>query len=236
MESYLQIDTIPEELIPRESGILRVPTEDEVQEILAPWRSQRLRQLAARLLKRCEDDLMILRTDYSNPEGNDMLQDWIEVDRVSDSEFHPENLWWRILNEPSYFDFGEKWDQVLHILPEIVVPNGSKAESRKLNERIFKRSVRNRSRLEAFQWVSVRGWPLVVADKESFDTQELRVLFLDGHGYIVRHSRVEPCDMAWLKETKEMVKLQQSHWWEAGEVGEKYRPDGEMGRTLNDYH
>jgi hypothetical protein len=86
---------------------------------------------------------------------------------------------------------------------------------------------------------------LLVADAQAWETDCLRVLFLDAKGNVVRHSTTDVSD-AW--ETRcywVNFRFNESSWWvfahdllsgrreEGGaELGEKYRARGEVGRSL----
>lgn len=86
---------------------------------------------------------------------------------------------------------------------------------------------------------------LLVADAGAWDTDCLRLLYLDGKGNIVRHSVVE-VSYAWATRNYWMGKrFCESDWWPhmhnlltgkrgdpGSELGDKYRAPGELGRLL----
>jgi hypothetical protein len=86
---------------------------------------------------------------------------------------------------------------------------------------------------------------LLVADAHAWETDCLRLLYLDAKGNIVRHSTVEVEDAWYTRCWFDPGKMEESLWWpykhdlmsgelrETGsELGEKYLAHGEMGRSL----
>jgi hypothetical protein len=92
------------------------------------------------------------------------------------------------------------------------------------------------------QLLSTDSW-LLVADKEAFETDQLLVLFLDARGNIVRHARIWVDEIYDLRVSYTIGHLESHRLWdensfaEAGAVpfsslGDKYKINGEIGRTL----
>ncbi|KAH6889841.1 hypothetical protein B0T10DRAFT_606336 [Thelonectria olida] len=221
-----------DELTTPSSGVLpRTPTADEVRDVLEPWRPTKLRQIAAQLLDYWDPDQVILRTDYAHPNGDEKMEDWIELQELEDVYFDEESLWWRILDDQALFNFGEAWDKVLDLLPELVGRFG---------EGKLKRGLERHGKLDddektedRIQWASYCGpAPILIADAESFDTDSLRVIFPDTYGNTIRHSRIEPADIGMLKLMPERGQTVDSTWWANAEIGEKYKAGGEMALKL----
>jgi hypothetical protein len=87
------------------------------------------------------------------------------------------------------------------------------------------------------------GTYLIVVDREAFETDRLRILYLDAMGSIIRHSRIAPEDVWIARGQWEGCRYNDGQWWVIGEegystregvLGEKYRAKGEMGRFLYD--
>jgi hypothetical protein len=86
---------------------------------------------------------------------------------------------------------------------------------------------------------------LLVADARAFETDCLRVLFLDAKGNVVRHTTTDVSDAWEMRGYWVNFRFNESPWWmyehdlvsglrtEGGaELGEKYRARGELGRAL----
>jgi hypothetical protein len=211
-----------------------VPTGTEIADILQPWRPLALRRVAAHIAHGYEPELIILRTHYgADDDSAEKMGEWLEIDQEEDEFFDEETLWWRILDDPVLFNVGEEWERVLDLLPELAGRTGSQRCKEGIRAAELAEAREAKDTEEVVQNLAFTGpAPLLIADKEAFREGKLRVLFLDSHGNIVRHSRIEPEKMAELKQSAMIYRLESSQWWEYGEVGEKYKPEGEIGRVL----
>ena len=238
IRSFLAQDKIPEEYAPsRYHGLARVPSEEEIRNILTPWRPLQLRKVACFLQMNYSHENIILRTYYGGSAEDDAkLQDWLDIDSESDVFFSEEALWWRMLNDKDLFDFGSEWERVFDILPELAGRQGygrhvdRELPANYLEEALEDEEPEDQIRYNAF----IQGglFPLLVADKQAFEKDQLRVLYLDAHGNIIMSSNIAPDEMALLKEDASRGIGRGSKWWEFGEVGPKYKADGEIGQLL----
>ena len=86
---------------------------------------------------------------------------------------------------------------------------------------------------------------LLVADAGAWETDCLRLLYLDGKGNVVRHSAVEVSEAWETRNYWNYEKFCESNWWPhehnlltgkrgqpGSELGDKYRARGELGRLL----
>ena len=235
IRAFLDQDDIPGEYEPSRDGTpSRAPTAAEVRDVLAPWRPLALRRIACFLWPSYEHELVILRTHYGGDGDDARLRGWIDVDSEEDVFFNPEALWWRLLDDEELFGFGDEWERVFDILPELLGRQGRLGGVRRtigaedVEEARREEDPEEEMRYQAFTLSAPT--PLLVADKRAFEEDKLRVLFLDAHGNIVKESRITPGEMGTLKE--DATNVRSPMWWQYGEIGPKYKPDGEIGRVL----
>lgn len=229
--------------------LARVPTSEEVHTILEPWRPLRWREAAVTIWSERGDaslgEVAIwLRTNYG--EGSDgKFKAWYEEFLDGYGEQQEDTIPWSLLDDANVFDFADEWERVFDVLPELTGPHGLKEQ---LNHRDLVGMVQHaRARVQAaedtiheaeegragkeLQGLAVSHY-LIVADREAWDTDNLRLLFLDPHGNIVRHSRIPH---EWIEEWPGswcVPNWRDSEYWEEGELGGKYRAGGEIGRAL----
>lgn len=235
----------------------RVPTAKEVRDILAPWRPLYLRRAALFIWKSYDDEAIRLRTHYGD--GDDKFAEWREVDRDMDPTFEEDLIPLIELNDPQIFDFGENWNRVFDILPELAGPQQgyictfeggiSHRDLLSIRQRLRERVMRAEDKEEEvecgigmeLQFMAVQAY-LIVADREAFETDKLRILYLDARGNIVRHSRLAPENVWEARGEWSGAKYRDSQWWKekeyftqpGGTLGEKYKAKGEIGRILYD--
>ncbi|KAI1454924.1 hypothetical protein F4805DRAFT_437964 [Annulohypoxylon moriforme] len=262
IRAFMRLEIIPREWdttgreYPPNNNMERVPTADEVREILAPWRPLRWRQAALTIWKRRDDEAIWLRTYYRD--GDDQFTEWREIDEDYDPAFDEGSAFWTKLDDPDMFNFGENWERFFDILPELAGPQqvysrvfGSGYGSNYLDskrQKLRDAVARVEDKVEevedgligtSLQVIAVETY-LLLADAKAFETRKLRVLFLDAWGNIVRHSRIEPEDIFELRSRWGAAKYRDGEYWldkkERGEpggvLGDKYRARGEMGRSL----
>ncbi|RYP24056.1 hypothetical protein DL765_000784 [Monosporascus sp. GIB2] len=232
IHAFLDEESLPEEWFPRGNSISRAPTSDEILEVLEPWRPLKLRRIATEISRnQGKGDLIILRTYYGG-DSDERMAEILEEDELSDAFFSPDIQWWRVLNDPELFDFGDDWERVLEILPELVGQSGFKvfrgvpaeglAEARDSDDPVG----------DIQYLASIGHGPLLVADKEAFEENELRALFLDGHGNIIRDSTLKPENIFDMKMAPERGQGPETTCWQKGKVGPKYKRQGDIGRVL----
>ncbi|KAI0887611.1 uncharacterized protein GGS22DRAFT_157604 [Annulohypoxylon maeteangense] len=234
----------------------RIPTADEIREILAPWRPLRWRQAALTIWKSRDDEAIWLRTHYAH--GDDKFAEWRDIDEDYDPAFDEGSAFWTKLDDPEILDFGESWERVFDVLPELAGPQQGYSRGfgsgysgdylPSLRQRLRDAVARAEDKGEevehghagtGLQVVAVETY-LLLADAEAFETRKLRVLFLDSWGNIVRYSRIEPEDIFDLRSRWGAAKYRDGEYWldkkERGEpggvLGEKYRASGEIGLAI----
>jgi hypothetical protein len=267
IRAFLQLETIPEAWdttgrTSENTAMERVPTDEEVCVVLAPWRPLRWRQAALSIWEYRFDEAVWLRTHYGD-ESNDKFGQFRETHEDWDPRFDKESLPWAVLDDPDVFNFEENWERVFDILPELAGPgqgysrvfaSGANqvflAETRQeLREAVLRADDREEE-AEAgvagtqLQLMAVAmGTYLIVVDQKAFESEGLRILYLDARGNIIRHSRIAPEDIWIARGQWEGCRYNDGQWWVIGEegystgdgvLGEKYRAKGEIGRVLYD--
>ncbi|CEN62742.1 hypothetical protein ASPCAL09373 [Aspergillus calidoustus] len=134
VHEYIHLDTIPKEWDPTDFGEAwykpdpsdgdpafaptRIPTDDEIETILRPWRSQDLRKKAWEIwCDRGRGNPVMLRTYYGDGEEAEGDRKFGEYTRVSDTYDAVADVY--ALNNRALFDFGSDWRRVFEDLPEI---------------------------------------------------------------------------------------------------------------------
>ena len=225
----------------------RVPTANEIENILRPWRSDNLRKIAWRIWGCGNNQLILLRTHY-NPEDNYNIEGLVDSDELDKDD----KAWWALLDDPDLFNFGDQWWLIFDILPELAGPlqdytrkpypelvtgdrQHFKDELPKLKETDAWRADRNKClELETsdIRRTVSKGY-FAIADEEAFKTDRLRLIYLDGKRNIVQEGRVDFNEQTFADVAVEWDQLALSvDLWDEGMVGEKYRIDGELGREL----
>ncbi|KAL1835648.1 hypothetical protein VTJ49DRAFT_6293 [Mycothermus thermophilus] len=248
----------------------RVPTEDEVRIILQPWRPARWRWVASQIWTRrgTWNEAIWLRTHYA--EGtDDKFAEWRATDEDNDPNYDEDTVKWTVLNDRDVFNFGDEWWRVFDVLPELAGPQGGYFRGgpqdmmqelrEELRQDIERRAATGQHErpedaavLEAeygehgqkLQVFAVASF-LLVADARAFETDRLRLLYLDHKGNIVRHSTVE-VEYAW--ETRNYwsgYRFEEATWWghkhnlltgesdeDGGELADEYHARGSLGRLL----
>ncbi|CAI7571762.1 unnamed protein product [Penicillium manginii] len=240
----LKFFKIPETLPDHRSGY-RLPTTEEIDVILRPFRSEELR---------CADKDQRLKDDTQ-------MEEWIET------EIFGEEVDWALLDNEEMFNFGpgpDSWSRLYDILPELAGPLLLQPQDASDGERIikrvpepsddilkniyplFKRDLAIAKEEDPELWLHDRdsviestGMPLqkvststyiIIADKEAFRTSRLLVLYLDGFRRIIRQGRIDEE----LDDIGSIVGL----WMETNDLleyatlSERYRVDGDLGRKL----
>jgi hypothetical protein len=259
VDAFLALDVFPKEW----DNVLEInfafqpPTKEESESILLPWRPQHLRELAAAIWTPDPDDKTVwVRTHYDKlKESDQKFREWIK---------EPGDVVKFVLDDASCFDFGDEWQRVLTILPEIagpfsteyyqelglcLVPSSDLVEGVEKERVILRRNLAKTTTpaeeyltydegATSLQTLAVDSY-LLVADKEAFETNLIRVIWLDSKGNVVRNSRL-PIENIWevSSEYRERWRLSESAWFLGDEpigetnLGEKYLLNGEIGRDL----
>ena len=72
-----------------------------------------------------------------------------------------------------------------------------------------------------------------IADREAFETDKLRLIYLDGKRNLVQECRVDFDEYTFVDVVVDWQNLVLPYQlWERGMAGEKYRINGELGREL----
>ena len=124
--AYLDEDVLDPELL----APTRVPTAAEIASILGPWRSQKLRRIAAALLGSRADRCYLLRTYYGGSEADDIkLRTWLDLQPAVGDKYQivpPWHEWFCVLDDPELFHFGDDWQEVYDVLPELAAPEADR--------------------------------------------------------------------------------------------------------------
>ncbi|RMJ24446.1 hypothetical protein PHISP_04696 [Aspergillus sp. HF37] len=253
IHQFLDLDEIPAEWDPTlhagESEVLpsRIPTVEEVDTILRPWRSDNVRKMAWKIWGSHNGQPILLRTHY-DPQNDDKVA---ELLLISD-EFDEKNAWWAILDDHDLFDFGDQWWLVFDILPELAGPlqiysrlplpefvtRGRQSLKAKLPRLKLTDEWKTNpyTCIEAattfFRRTLTNGY-FTIADREGFKTNTVRLVYLDGKQNIVQETRMDFDEQTFTDIAVEWDQLSLPvELWEEGTVGEKYRANGELGREL----
>ncbi|RGP80293.1 hypothetical protein FLONG3_1594 [Fusarium longipes] len=220
------------------------------QNVLMPWRPQKLRQIAEKYSPRDPlfGKIIVLRTYYggdSDQKFTRWIQDATEAFEEMDPDGNlfgqPEERFWCVLDDPSIFDRGsEKWQSVYSILPELATP----ALKRGFNDRDVREvqdlisSVRDSREPEEDDYedavcviAMVRFW-LIVFDEEAFKDDELLLVFMDKKGNVVRQAGIDPADLPNLPHYNLRGSITESGFWCNAEVGKKYKTRGQIMRAV----
>lgn len=240
-----------------DTSTLRVLTTKEIDIILRPYRPDILRWHGYHMY---EDHRapVLLRTYYSTDKStraqhDKMMKQWAYSDGYKCQS------WWSVLDNQEYFDFGLNWRRIYDILPEVNNPIQWRSEIAGLATRgrspefvdgylrlIFKTFIAEAKDIDPTAWYEKRDTVietlghimqyevvdtyLLIADKEAFDSNRLRLLYLDTFRNIVREGRLD-------SEGKGIGGVMDS-WGESAMMdkvtvaGNKYRVNGELGQVL----
>ncbi|KAL6232340.1 hypothetical protein BDW75DRAFT_22212 [Aspergillus navahoensis] len=262
IKDFLNLDQIPEELDPtwlgnrpwEQSLQTRTPTEEEIATILQPWRSDRLRITAWKLWKQgADDDQPVLLRTYYNADDDDRVKGWATL-----SEYYQEVSHWAVLDDPELFDFegqGVEWQQVFHILPEL--SKIGERYSRRINSQwigpfltdfkdgldtvkqqlpTWRRNfdllvTENPATGSLLYFVSTTQ--VLIADKETFETDKLLLVFLDAKQNITMQGRIEITEERFDQLSIDWgLRKHPDDVCDEGTIGEGYLVNGEAGKQL----
>ncbi|KAJ0415250.1 hypothetical protein BJY00DRAFT_305013 [Aspergillus carlsbadensis] len=219
VHEYMQLDEIPEEWDPISVGgsvshqPKRIPTAEELEVILRPWRSYDMRKRAWEIWcggKR--NPPVMLRTYYDNGEEGD-------------AKFTA----WAALNEAELFNFGADWRRIFGILPELA---GCRDDGQRgpLQEIIDQCLPEVKDSIEQAKQANP-GW--LQDPDEAFEEDRLLVVYLDAKQNVTVHGRLE-IDQGEVDALLLSWELgaPPGRVIEEGEVGEKYLLSNEAGRKF----
>lgn len=195
------------------------------------------------------DKPILLRTHYDS-------QDDEKVEGLLGSdEFDEDEAWWALLNDPELFSFDDQWWLVFNILPELAGPSQdySRVPCPEIvaRERRYLKDALPRLKLTD-EWRADGGSRdacieteaahfrrrlsdiyLMIADREAFRTNTIRLVYLDAKRNIVQETRMNFDEQAFADIAVEWFELALPlTLWEKGTVGVKYRANGELGRKF----
>ncbi|KAH8196859.1 hypothetical protein TruAng_008972 [Truncatella angustata] len=195
VHGFLNLEIMPAEwFTPQDGTPTDPPTSDQVRHVLQPWRPQKLRKIAQHLLHYRSNDLVILRTHYDDDgTENEWLSEWLERDKEQDMLYGFGEEWWRILSDRALFNFGDEWRDIFLTLPELVGRYSSHSQGlqKSIGPAWIAEARNAEDCVDEVQFLSYVGQsPLLVADRDAFEEEVLRAIFLDSYGNVVRYSEV----------------------------------------------
>jgi hypothetical protein len=225
-----------------------MPTVEEIDLVLRPWRSDELRKKAWQMLESGTAAPIFLRTHY-DPEDDETMEEW-----VSASEEFENQAWWACLNDATLFNFGSDWQRVYEIMPEVAGPVSGAGYKRYPSSEIvdmsraeFKACLAKAKQNEPDRWredphglIEVEGADLLrtvaaayilVADQTAFETGHVRLIYVDGKRDVIRETRVDAQTITDVIMDWDQLNLP-PELWEEGTIGERYRVTGDLGREL----
>jgi hypothetical protein len=254
IHQFLDVDEILEEWDPADRTEVgdwekkaRIPTTEEIDTILRPWRPDHIREMAWRMWGQTDSMPLMLRTHYNSKD------DEVVLELIAASEMFEDVAWWASLNDPEFFNFGAQWWLVYDILPEAAGPLQEYSRISNVDHVAFRKSymesLRIARRIHSEEWkedqdqcimwagtrtlYEFRETYIMLVDEETFKTHELNLIFLDGKRNILAERRMsfDDCDII----TEIIMNWDQTYEddpvWE-GIRGEKYQLDGEFGKEL----
>lgn len=190
-----------------------------------------------------------LRTDYS-PDSDDQHEELMSKFDVEDAVGSRHNL----LNDADLYDFGNEWQKVFSVLPELLDPTNNMLDTDWVNQ--MKEDVMNEKfppQIEQLIATIRRNLPqerveeeifnivhspvqkahvvnyLVIEDKQALESGEMLVVFVDDVGQVVRKNRMDGWEVdslggMWMQCAYDDVEI-----WMEGEVGVDYVVGGARG-------
>jgi hypothetical protein len=253
IRQFIDLDEIPREWDPVNYGKPppRMPTVEEIDVILRPWRPDELRQKAWEILQPGNITPIFLRTHY-NPEEDEKMEEW-----VSASEEFENQAWWACLNDANVFNFGVEWQGVYDIMPEVAGPFSGAGYKRypspeivEMSRTQFKTSLSKTKQNEPDRWRddphrfieleaadllrTVAATYILIADQKAFETGgQVRLLYVDGKRNVIQETRVEADAQTITDVIMDWDQLNLSpDLWEEGTIGDRYRVTGDLGKEL----
>lgn len=228
------------------------PSESQISTILAPLRTPSQRQLAHEreiTYQNSDVNAAWLRTDYS-PDTDDQHEELMSNTDVEDAVGSRRNL----LNDADLYNFGNEWQKVFSVLPELLDPTANKLDTDWVNqekedvmnekfplhiEQLIAKIRRNlpqeRAEKEIFDIVHTPVQKsyvvnyLVIEDKQALESGKVLVVFVDDMGQVVRKNRVDVEEVDSLGGMWMQCAYDDLDIWMEGEVGVDYVVGGARG-------
>lgn len=225
----------------------RTPTADEIATILEPWRPQKLRAIAARHWGHpmSGSSFYFLRTYYGGGDADDAtLREWLDAEWPA-FEMNPDDEWWQVVSDPDIFDVDDDevwddWRQAYDVLPELAAPLPNRGFTTEDVEYVLE-TVQYRAPQdgaieddyeEAIMATAARGSWLLVLDRLAFETGELRLIFLDLKGNVVKEGSLDAEELGDMTIYSFRGADSESPWWLGAGVGKRYGPKGRIMKEL----
>lgn len=250
IQQFIDLDEIPREWDPVNYGAPppRMPTAEEIDTVLRPWRPDELRQKAWQIWESGNDVPIFLRVHY-DPEDDGKMEEWVGA-----SEEFENQAWWACLDDATLFNFSSDWQRVYDIMPESVSGAAYKRypspEVVEMARTQFKTSLNKAKQNEPGRWRedphrfieleaahllrTVAASYILVADQEAFKTGgQLRLVYVDGKRNVIRETRVEAGAQTITDVIMDWDQLNlPPDLWEEGTVGDRYQVTGDLGREV----
>ncbi|RYP70211.1 hypothetical protein DL771_005598 [Monosporascus sp. 5C6A] len=239
IRAFLAMENVPAEwcAVANNGNISQVPTESEVQSILAPWRPLSLRNVAAHIWQDRPEGLIILRTYYGNDEeAAAKFEEWLDREMGNGGSESEEDSWWRILDDRQRFNFPD--DQWHRVLDTRSMADHLRSFHPDLIDENYYDSLSQENVLEDLVLYEAQQRWLAIANRDSFESENenkvdsFRLLMLDGHGNIVKESDIWPEEIPMLVNSPLRGQFRDSRWWVGGVIGPRYKHDGDIGSAL----
>ncbi|OCK94862.1 uncharacterized protein K441DRAFT_659292, partial [Cenococcum geophilum 1.58] len=218
------------------------PSESQISTILAPLRTPSQREMAHQreiTYQNLDVNAVWLRTDYS-PDSDGQHEELMSKFDVEDAVGYRHNL----LNDADLYDFGNEWQRVFSVLPELLDPAGGMLDADDVNEmkedamnekfpphieqhiaNIRRNLPQERAEEEIFdithapvQKAYVVNY-LVIEDKQALESGKMLVVFVDDVGQVVRKNRVDGWEVDSLGGMWMQCAYDDVEPWMKGEVG-----------------
>ncbi|KAK4183547.1 hypothetical protein QBC35DRAFT_393641 [Podospora australis] len=240
----------------------RTPTPEEISIILEPWRPQKLRGIAARHwgqkdLARWGHSYYVLRTYYDGGAEHDAkLAAWLsessssdgmDVDDTSMIEdglgIEPVDTWWQVLDDSLLFDLdtyhdADDWKAVYKILPELAAPLNDRtfdfaaAQEALIAKKPLKALVDSDFEEAVLEEAARKGNWLLILDKYAFENDEVRLLFRDAHGNVVKEIGAAVSTLGYLRMDYGRLRKSDLPWWTEAVEGDLYHVKDKRGRIM----
>ncbi|CAI4215994.1 unnamed protein product [Parascedosporium putredinis] len=214
--------------------------DEDVLEPEVSMEGPRLLTIAQKLWKSGPpDDYYFLRTHYGGGSDDDAkLEEWLNQDPCEGVELNPEDKWWVVLDDAELFDFGDDWQRVYKVLPELAAPRARRGFTSDAIREIYDFATMHGEADEDDYEDAIRcdaacavAW-LLILDEEAFREGELGLMFRDSHGNVVKDSSIKPDQLRELYIYNFRGAQRESSFWLDAAIGKKYKTRGKIMRTI----
>ncbi|KAK1770267.1 hypothetical protein QBC33DRAFT_567608 [Phialemonium atrogriseum] len=250
------LDSIPPEWVlpdPPSTAVAMaiVPTPAQVRDVLAPWRPRQWRFAVREVLRSSRLELSVwVRTHYAadpaeRARDGERLRGWLETDdgfnANIESDTTEETIPWRVLDDPLLFDFGDDWERVFEVLPELAGPEQG------LSRRFTGPEGWDQGRyLESLQQMLRENVSRMETQEEKLEAVEcggndMQVRAVDSYLLLADEEAICCDEEIWTMDDQiRKGKIQTSEFWDSSDVGTnpggalnpKYGAFGEISREL----